>query len=186
MFLLVLTGPRMLLTSLENLIQSPFVVFVNDLLGLAGARRTEELSGPLEFETDLVTLVGDARAIISLEAMADGLVARGEVVAPVLFRCNRCLVRWQEDANAEVVLVFGEAVDDEIHPIGRDGAIDLEPFVRDELCLSLPLAPLCSDSCLGLCQTCGTDLNRRPCSGHPDANESPFAALRGFLGPEID
>ncbi len=159
---------------------------MSDLLGLSGARRTEELTGPLEFETDLVTLVGDAKATMSLEAMADGLVARGEVVAPVLLRCNRCLVEWQEDTIADVILAFGQETDEEIHEIGRDGAIDLEPFLRDELCLSLPLVPLCSDSCLGLCQTCGTDLNRQPCSGHPDESESPFAALREFLEPEID
>lgn len=166
--------------------QRPFVVVVTDLLGSTGARRIERLVGPLAYDTNLVTLTGDAVAVITLEAVADGLVARGTVTAPVRFRCNRCLLEWEEERTADVVAAFGAEPDEEIHPIGRDGTIDLEPLLHDELSLSLPLVPLCREGCRGLCPTCGTDLNTEPCSGHADESDSPFAALRDFLHPEAD
>ena len=36
-----------------------------------------------------------------------------------------------------------------------DDWIDLEPLVRDALVLALPLVPLCSEDCRGLCSGCG-------------------------------
>jgi uncharacterized protein len=164
--------------------QRPFSVLITDLIGTPGARRREQLSGPIRFETDLVTLIGDVDADLTLESMADGLLVRGEVGATVAYRCNRCLTEWEARETAPMVVVFGEEMDDEIHPIGREGGIDLEPMVRDELSLALPLVPLCRKECRGLCPTCGSDLNREPCSGHPEESGSPFAALRDLLGPE--
>lgn len=163
---------------------APFTVLVTDLLGTPGARRVEHLSGPVRFVTDLVSLSGDVDADVTIESMADGLIARGEVGATVGFRCNRCLTEWEERRTTPLVAVFGEESDEEINPIDREGTIDLEPSVRDELTLSLPLVPLCQEGCRGLCPTCGTDLNREPCSGHPEESGSPFAGLRDLLGPE--
>ncbi len=49
--------------------------------------------------------------------------------------------------------------------------IDLSPFVREQTLLALPLRPLCSESCRGLCPGCGAELNRIGCgcvsSGDP-------------------
>ena len=33
-----------------------------------------------------------------------------------------------------------------------DDLIDLEPVLRDALVLELPMSPLCSDDCTGLCR----------------------------------
>jgi len=41
--------------------------------------------------------------------------------------------------------------------------IDLSPFVREQTLLALPLRPLCSDNCRGLCPDCGAELNRTTC-----------------------
>jgi uncharacterized protein len=79
--------------------------------------------------------------------------------------------------------LFGIEPDEDRLPIERGGHIDLEPVVRDEVGLALPLVPLCREDCLGLCPTCGTDLNTAPCSGHADEIESPFSALRQLLEP---
>ncbi len=40
--------------------------------------------------------------------------------------------------------------DDEV-PRLVDDLIDLEPLVRDEIVLALPLVPLCAPDCRGLC-----------------------------------
>ena len=63
------------------------------------------------------------------------------------------------------------------YPI-EEAEIDLEPFVRDEALLSLPLLPECPDGCAVVVTTPETDLNTDlPGDG------SPFAVLRDLLPP---
>lgn len=168
---------------------TPFTVVVSDLLGHTGARRTERLSGPLEIDLDQVATAGPAEAEINLEAIADGLVARGAAEVPVVLRCNRCLTEVDHLAQASITQAYGglassDSSDDDIMGIEADGSIDLEPVLHDELSLSIPLVPLCSSTCAGLCPTCGTDLNKDPCAGHPEESSSPFAALQGLFEVE--
>jgi uncharacterized protein len=157
---------------------APFTLNVSDLLGHPGSRRPITLEGPLEVSLDLAS-VANVRADAVLESAAGEIVARGTVSFTATLRCNRCLTEWDEQMQVPLVEVFGS--DDA--PIGRDGTIDLEQVLRDETALSIPLAPLCSADCRGLCPTCGTDLNREPCSGHADESTSPFGALRHLLEP---
>src|SRR4029077_12174807 len=56
--------------------------------------------------------------------------------------------------------------------------IDLDPIVREQVLLALPLSVLCKEDCKGLCPECGQDLNEREC-GHKPANPlNPFAKLK--------
>ena len=61
-----------------------------------------------------------------------------------------------------------------------DDVIDLEPLVRDAVLLELPLAPLCSDTCLGLCPQCGTNLQPESCPANagPADPGGPLDELR--------
>jgi uncharacterized protein len=56
--------------------------------------------------------------------------------------------------------------------------IDLDPIVREQVLLALPVSVLCKEDCKGLCPECGQDLNEREC-GHKPANPlNPFAKLK--------
>ena len=35
--------------------------------------------------------------------------------------------------------------------------------IREDLLIALPVNPLCSNKCLGLCNQCGVDLNNESC-----------------------
>ena len=57
--------------------------------------------------------------------------------------------------------------------------LDLEPVCRDAVLLALPLSPLCSGDCPGLCAECGArlaDLGSE--HGHGDSADPRWAALR--------
>ncbi len=55
---------------------------------------------------------------------------------------------------------------DEIDAEPFDGKkIDMNPIVREQVLLALPVSVLCKDSCKGLCLICGGDLNVEDC-GH--------------------
>jgi uncharacterized protein len=43
--------------------------------------------------------------------------------------------------------------------------IDLDPIVREQVLLALPVSVVCRDDCKGLCTVCGQDLNEQDC-GH--------------------
>ena len=41
--------------------------------------------------------------------------------------------------------------------------IDFAEAIRQYAVLGIPMKPLCSDQCAGLCPTCGQNLNQGPC-----------------------
>ncbi len=56
--------------------------------------------------------------------------------------------------------------------------IDLDPIVREQVLLALPVSVLCKEDCRGLCPTCGQDLNEKECGHEPSRAFSPFAKLK--------
>jgi hypothetical protein len=68
---------------------------------------------------------------------------------------------------------------DESYVVGAD-ELDVEPVVRDACILELPLAPLCSESCRGLCPTCGANRNRDECLCEQEVDPR-WSALAGLV-----
>ncbi len=64
-----------------------------------------------------------------------------------------------------------------------DDLIDLQPTLRDAVELDLPLAPLCSEDCLGLCPDCGVRLEDDPQHAH-DTSDPRWAALDALVDPD--
>lgn len=56
--------------------------------------------------------------------------------------------------------------------------IDLGQLMREQVYLSLPMKPLCSDACHGLCPVCGTNLNRGSCDCKPEWEDPRMAVLK--------
>lgn len=70
-----------------------------------------------------------------------------------------------------------------------DDRIELKDTVWEQLHLALPVKPLCSPGCLGLCSSCGAERNRQPPCGCEENAGAPdrtgLGALRDLpgLGP---
>ena len=54
-----------------------------------------------------------------------------------------------------------EALDEQFYMNGYN--LDVDQLVGNELTLNLPMRVLCSDNCKGICNRCGTNLNRGTC-----------------------
>ncbi len=167
----------------------PFVLNVRSLRARPGTRQEVNLEGTLPGMFVSSARVPDDAAVRFdgyVESTLGGVTVAGEVTGPWTGVCRRCL----EEASGELVAQVRELCrdpreaageEDEPYPVGHD-ELDLQPIVRDACILELPLAPLCSDSCLGLCPTCGANRNRDECSC--DVSTDPrWSALAG-LGPE--
>ncbi|HJU04699.1 MAG TPA: DUF177 domain-containing protein [Nitrospiraceae bacterium] len=76
-----------------------------------------------------------------------------------------------QEAEAE------EVADEEVYPCAGD-RLDLSEMLREHIILSVPMQPLCGESCLGLCPTCGQDRNETACGCAEPSRTNPFAVLR--------
>jgi uncharacterized protein len=63
----------------------------------------------------------------------------------------------------------------------REDAIDLGALMHEQFVLALPMKPLCSEACKGLCPSCGTNLNKGTCECKPAWTDSRLAALKGLV-----
>jgi uncharacterized protein len=131
----------------------------------------------------------------------EGILVHSEHVAPVTLECARCL----EEALADVEGALDEEflpstdirtglpaevrVDDDDQPfIDEHHVIDLDEVLRQNILTNLPMHPLCSPACPGLCPTCGDRLGTQHRS-HPERQDeeapvdpaSPFARLAVLL-----
>ena len=108
---------------------------------------------------------------------------QGRAQVPLTAPCVRCLktVPVPVDVAVSATLVPKDQApeaDDE-GAIRADDAgvstyeghhLDLADVVRDEVLLELPMRPLCSPFCAGLCNRCGEDLNQRSCGCEPQVD----------------
>ena len=113
----------------------------------------------------------------------------GGVSAVMVIHCSRCSkefslpVRESFDFRAipPLDLKFPETQElssDELEITFLEGEeIDLEQIMRENIYLSIPLRPLCSESCRGLCPHCGRDLNEGDCGCPEGALDPRFQAL---------
>ena len=164
----------------------PFVVNVADLIHRPGARRHELLSGQLSEEMHVAeTVVGPNAPLeidVVIEEASDGVVASGTAKTVWTAPCRRCLGPATSVFSVEFQELYSHHVDPEgeTYPI-RHQTIDLELVAREAILLDLPLAPLCSEACRGLCPSCGADLNDGPCPCATVPSDPRWAALNVLL-----
>ena len=58
--------------------------------------------------------------------------------------------------------------------------IELDPIVREQVLLALPMDSLCKEDCKGLCAQCGQNLNEAQCSCDPKPLDPRLAALKNI------
>ena len=166
----------------------PFRVNVRSLRATPGTRKELHVAGALSELRVRDAWVPDDKEVRFdgfIESTLGGVTVGGAVTAPYEGVCRRCLEAASGEIRAEVREICRERRrgseepdEDEPYPLGVD-ALDLQPIVHDACILELPLAPLCSESCLGLCPTCGVNRNRTECSCDAPT-DARWAALAGL------
>jgi len=104
--------------------------------------------------------------------------------------CSRCLepFAWPVDAAFDLryqphTVNTGEGEreieeDDLSTAFYVNDEIDLGQLMREQFYLALPMKPLCTDGCLGLCPACGTNLNRSSCQCKREWEDPRLAVLK--------
>lgn len=98
--------------------------------------------------------------------------------------CSRCAETFKSLVSHPFQLALahsaGESQDSEDLDVicfhGND--LDLKPLLHEQFVLSVPFQSLCSESCKGICQHCGKNLNRQECVCAEKPSHHPFSVLK--------
>ena len=133
----------------------------------------EDSPEALELKAEGVTFDKPVRAELSVSKNKDQLICLGQVTALAKLECSRCLAGYDYTITSELNFVVDLAGGSEQARSEEEGYFVVDPssaffeidhLVREAVILSLPLKPLCSEECKGLCPVCGIDLNRSQCN----------------------
>jgi len=101
--------------------------------------------------------------------------------------CARCLAPISETKDISFVktVITDEASlqneDNDDYIISRDGMIDADESLIEQILLELPIKHLCKEDCKGLCPKCGADLNVTECNCDTSEPDPRFDVLRKLL-----
>lgn len=160
-------------------------VSVVEILGRPGANRHVSIMKPLEGVAVGLAQLEDApiAAELTLESVVEGVLITGPVSGDVRCRCARCLTEFDTEVEVDVCELYASAghleEDEDVYRITGE-VVDLEPMLRDELTLALPLKPLCRADCKGMCARCGRELNNGACDCTEETSDPRWAALDEF------
>ena len=171
--------------------RKPLVLDTRELGRRPGSMRRLRFAAPapVGLGLDLIGVPAGAELDLDLrlEAVMEGVLVSGSVKAPLVGECGRCLDPVEQTLEVSVQQLYSyddaDVEADEDDDTGRleGDLIDFEPAVRDAVVLALPLSPLCSDDCAGLCPDCGARWDELPEDHTHDQIDPRWAGLQTML-----
>lgn len=158
--------------------------------------------GGLTQELDLPVEVRDgagpdtAHVFIRLFRFGKKVLAEGTVRITVSLSCSRCLksvpypveTKFREEYNPAEDLdkeEEQELTDRELDlSYYRNDELDISEMIREQVLLAVPMKPLCTEDCQGICPKCGKDLNEGGCgckTGEVDPRLAPLSKFKDMM-----
>lgn len=143
-------------------------------------------------ETETPDFVLDRIAVsCSVRRMKETVFVEGTADTTVEAPCSRCLAMTTLPVHASFKYTFSPPPDRpqeewELNAEDLDFAyyeedtIDLDMLIFEQILLQIPIKPLCTDACKGLCPHCGTNRNVSHCQCQAPSLDERFAALKQF------
>ena len=139
------------------------------------------------------TIISPIKARLKIMKIGSEVIVKGEVVADIRLQCSRCVADFYPVLSVPVDVVYhplDELKGEERHEI-LNGELDMDFYSGDEMdittlmkeqiLLNIPMKPLCTDSCRGMCRTCGKNLNEGDCSCPHTETDRRFDILKKIL-----
>jgi uncharacterized protein len=146
---------------------------------------------------------GPAVLHVKLQKTGSGVLLRGSTEVAVRTPCRRCLadvhlrvpVSFTLNLVSRAALSDGDEAGAEDEQSVRGGTfdleradeelfdgktIDLDPLVREQVLLALPMQAACREDCKGLCGSCGQNLNEGECGCARTQVDPRLAALKNI------
>lgn len=157
--------------------------------GLSVDRDFEFPSQELVEET--ATFLKPVHAGLTVRKVGDEVWIKGRVTTVLSVACGRCLSAFEFSVDSRFDLVFlpqeyqelKEALDegDVDQLFYRERRIDLREVVLEQLNLTFPAKPLCSESCEGICAVCGKIRRDGDCGCSVHETDGRLEALKSMM-----
>ena len=180
---------------------NPFILNTHELQRRAGELKEYELDieAPTRIGVPLIAVPeGDViEADVRLESVTEGVLLSAEIYAVAIGECIRCLDpvevvvdrKIQELYRYEPTNEKGRRkkrddedidldIDDELQMEGD--LLNLEIPIIDAIILTLPVNPLCSEECLGLCPDCGEKWANLPADHAHEVIDARWSGLENL------
>lgn len=144
-----------------------------------------QATGECQFLSPLTVSLAVAREF-------DHIRVNGNVGTKVGLVCSRCLCGFSSELSSTFTIFYTKAAtaqpEDEVE-LGEEDLIsatysgdeiDFSNEIAEQILLGIPYKPLCSEECLGLCVSCGADLNNSDCTCSGNAASMVFSSLKGL------
>lgn len=146
---------------------------------------------PIEPET--AGVAEKAKLRLNIRKTDSEVLLKGEITASLRLACSRCLKDFTRDVSIPVDLAYHpldelrveekyELRPDELNTgFYIEDEVDLKELSKEQVLLNVPMKPLCSEDCKGICPRCGKDLNEGPCGCDLRQTDSRLKVLDKFL-----
>jgi uncharacterized protein len=136
--------------------------------------RWREEDPELEFATARIN------GAVRLEKHGRDILVRGHLQGHLQLACGRCVENFDAPVDADFDLLMvpgpgpGTGEEEELSASDLDldyysgETLDLETVIREQIILVVPLKPLCTEDCKGICPRCGAVLNLEECACKKD------------------
>jgi len=136
----------------------------------------------MRLEDDLT--VTDFKGTARFDRTPQGLLLQGDFEAKLDLECVRCLDEYRQLIQwsfTELYAFDDRSLSESNLLVPEDGQIDLTELMREYALLEVPIRPLCTPDCKGLCPECGENRNKVDCGHTGSGSDSPFVALKDLL-----
>lgn len=119
----------------------------------------------LELVEENAVFLKPVHADVTMTRMGEEVWIKGRVTTRIGFVCSRCLIPYEGPVDSKFDLVYlpeefhelkDELDDEDIDQLFyQNHQIDVREVILEQLNLTFPAKPLCSENCEGICAVCG-------------------------------
>jgi len=137
-----------------------------------------------------IELKEEVQVLLNVVKFGDKVIVRGKASTEALLGCSRCLENFSFPVKVDFDVEYvpdREFTKIEEHELTkgelditfyRDDEIDIDELLREQILLAIPMKPLCSSDCKGICPQCGKNLNEGICGCSAEEVDARLAPLR--------
>ncbi|MGI5879369.1 MAG: YceD family protein [Syntrophomonadaceae bacterium] len=122
---------------------------------------------------------------VHLEIENQQIKAQGIISTEVILNCSRCLDSFEYDINTDFAASLIDISLQDEQDLWQDEVVfikgeiaDFSSLIYEIILTQIPMTPLCSIDCMGLCPMCGNDLNHSSCQCQQDNIDPRWEKLK--------
>ena len=132
----------------------------------------------LDYRGDKIEIPSPLDLDLKIMVSGNGFILTGKLEGILKFNCSRCLQVFPREIE---INIEEELKKEDIEDLKNVAITDL---LKKNIFLAVPIKPLCSEECKGLCSNCGQNLNKKDCGCTEESVDPRLAGLKDYLNDE--